>query len=717
MLFLQGFDYKAFVVLARLLLSNGEFEDTSYIAMRKQSAFVPNVMVSVVLLMTMDIAVAAEPLEIIIKSQGGQLSPNETKPESAERSRVLPSDGGEFLRQLNGVSASRFGGRGLEPVIRGQSQTQLNVLLDGAYVHGGCPNRMDPPASWAALETYERVKVEKGVQTLQHGSGGSGGTVLFERDTQVLTNPDGGIAGKVSATAMTNGVKHDVLADVVVSGQKGYARAFVQDRDADNYSDGDGSEVRSSYQHRQAGLVVGVTPAPDRVFEYSIEHNDFADALYPGSGMDSPTEKGDIHRLKYKDVFTNKAVESVEAELYVSDIEHVMDNFSLRPANPMMLRQTDTTSKTTGGKVKLTSHIRNTELTYGVNIQNRARDAVLRNMNNGQALNLMWPGVSTNQSGFFAEAETQVPRGGKFKYGVRVDRVEAKASKANQIAAGTGRTANQNYQVAYGVSATNQAETNVGALLRYEYPVNEATTLFAGVSRTVRTADESERFMSKWGAPGTRWLGNPAIKPEKHHQLDVGISQRTPTLRWGASGFVDKVDDFILRDTARGQAGINLTDNSTVYRNVDATLAGVELEADMKLGKNLTLSGDVAYVRRVNDTDNGRVIAQTPPLNGKVQLDYDAGSSWAGGARVRFAKAQNNVDLLSSQEVGVSPGYGVMDIYGRYQMNKATRVRFGVDNVLDKTYANHLNRADNFNNAVRVNEPGRTAWLKLEADF
>ncbi len=57
------------------------------------------------------------------------------------------SDGGELLQSLTGVSAIRMGGRALDPVIRGQKETQLNILLDGGYIHGGCPNRMDPPTA------------------------------------------------------------------------------------------------------------------------------------------------------------------------------------------------------------------------------------------------------------------------------------------------------------------------------------------------------------------------------------------------------------------------------------------------------------------------------------------------------------------------------------------------------------------------------------------
>ena len=40
-----------------------------------------------------------------------------------------------------------MGGRGLDPVIRGQNEERVEVLLDGMRVEGACPSRMDPPTS------------------------------------------------------------------------------------------------------------------------------------------------------------------------------------------------------------------------------------------------------------------------------------------------------------------------------------------------------------------------------------------------------------------------------------------------------------------------------------------------------------------------------------------------------------------------------------------
>ena len=656
---------------------------------------------------------AEDTLVVDIKSTKKAPSPNEVQPLTAERSAVLPADGGDFLKQLNGVSGSRFGGRGIEPIIRGQSQTQLNVLLDGAYVHGGCPNRMDPPASWAALETYENVKVEKGVQTLQHGSGGSGGTVLFERDTRSILDPEDGWSGKASATTMSNGVKHDVSADVTKAFQQGYARVFTQDREADNYEDGDGKEVRASYTHKQAGVVLGLTPTEDRLLEYSYENNDFSDALYPGASMDSPEESGSIQRLKYQDKLDGK-INTIEADVYSSNIDHLMDNYSLRTQTGTKMA-VPTTSDTVGGKLALTSNIGDTDVTYGLNVQNRERNAENKNISaGGTVTGLMWPEASTDQTGIFAEATRKFATGDKLKYGVRVDQVDAAAAKAGVVAG--GRTANQNYTAVYGYGATDKTETNVSGLLRYDKALNDTTTAFAGVSRTVRTADETERFISKWGmtAPD-RWVGNPNINPEKHNQLDLGISQQRGKVRWTGTVFADQVDDYILRDkvTTGAQTG------AQIYRNVDAEILGAELGAETKLTDKLRLAADVAYVKRTDTTDD-RPIAQTPPVNGKVQLDYNAGK-WSAGTRVRFAAGQDRIDtaMIGATEVGESAGYTTLDTYGRYNLNKSTKVRFGVDNVLDKTYAEHVSRRnlDLGGTVERVNEAGRSAWLKLETEF
>ncbi len=668
----------------------------------------------------------ADELEAVLVEESLPINPNVSEPDAYNRVRAVSADGADFLRQLNGVSISRFGGRGLELIVRGQSQTRLNVLLDGAYVHGGCPNRMDPPASWAALETYEKVTVLKGVQSLIYGAGGSGGTVIFERDTRELAL-DRGIHGRVSALATDNGISSDVLGDVVAASDKGFFRLFAEVKNADNYEDGNGTEVRSSFDHRQGGVVFGLTPNKNRLIELTLERNDFEHALYPGAGMDSPEEEGSFYRFRYEDKPAAGWVEDIKFEAYSSDVDHLMDNYSERPAPVYpagtmkaglpMLRATPTNSKTTGGRLVLNSGLDSTRIDWGVDLQRNERFAVLNDMDSGaaKALSFLWPDVTIEQIGLFSEATRTLSDKATIKAGLRVDNVDVTAGKVGDkpILA----SPNMAYNTYYGVTAKDNSETNIGGLLRYEQAFDNGVSIFTGLSRSVRTADATERYMNKWNMDGKlRWVGNPDIEAEKHHQLDMGVVKATERSRFGATIFYDDVADYILRDAARGQSGILQADGADIYRNVDAELYGAEVEGRVQLSDLLDVSASLAWVRATNTTDD-RPIAQTPPLNGKVQLDYSV-SDWSLGGRVRFADKQDRIDTLSKQEVGETAGWAVLDLYGDLQLGDIFSLRAGVDNVLDKTYAEHASRSNLMDPvAIKVNEPGRVMWVKLTAEF
>ena len=648
------------------------------------------------------------------------LNPNIATPGNVNQSSANYSDGSDFLKQINGISGSRMGGRGIEPVIRGQSQTQLNVLLDGSRVYASCPNRMDPPASWVALESYETITVLKGVQTLAWGAGGSGGTVLFERDTRALAQ-DEGLHGRVGAISNSNGTDYDALADVVLASEQAYLRVLADKRDNRNYKDGDGREVRSSFEHLQSGAVAGYMPDDDQLLEFSFDHTEALDVLYPGSGMDSPEEKGKFYKFRYENRFDSPWLRSLKFELFQTDLDHRMDNFSLREFDPGKQMQTLTTSLTNGARLLANARFEKHRIEYGMDWDSNARDATMYKIISGQAksMSIMWPDIQVSKTGLFVQNNQRLAADKTLKYGLRYDRVRVDYNKADLPSElMMGHTANQSYQKYYGRRGEAKTENNWAFLLRYQQRLNPVLSLFGGLSRTVRTADATERGINKWTpASADRWIGNPDIKPEKHYQLDLGVNLAAQGYHASLSVFYDQVNDYILRDGAQGQDGILESDNADIYRNINARISGLEVQGSQKLSRNYTLAANLAYVYKKNTTDD-RYIALTPPLNGRVQLDYQSSPRWALGTRVRFALSQNKVDLSSKQEVGITPAWGVVDIYGHYRIRQMLNLRFGIDNIFNRTYAEHISRSNLMDNyAVRVNEPGLTAWVKLGAEF
>ena len=86
----------------------------------------------------------------------------------------------------------------------------------------------------------------------------------------------------------------------------------------------------------------------------------------------------------------------------------------------------------------------------------------------------------------------------------------------------------------------------------------------------------------------------------------------------------------------------------------------------------------------------------------------------------RILVADDDPMTGSGLDARETPGYGVLDLFGRFAIASLGDLGLGVDNVLDKTFADHLNRAnqDPFNpDPIQVNEPGRTMWVNWRQSF
>jgi len=235
------------------------------------------------------------------------------------------------------------------------------------------------------------------------------------------------------------------------------------------------------------------------------------------------------------------------------------------------------------------------------------------------------------------------------------------------------------------------------------------------LSRSVRTADATERYIAAWMMDPTKVrVGNPDIAPEKHHQIELGIDWRRSAWRAEGTVYLNKVSDYILRDRNAAR--------NEIYRNIDATLYGFDGSLRWQIAPAWRAGLGLSWVHAQNDTDD-RPIAQTPPLEGNLTLDYEA-AAWRLGGRIRAAATQTRVDTVSSSgvagdglDVRKTPGWMVLDLHARYRFGEHLEVSAGVDNVFDHTYAEHLNLEDGDGNTVQVNEPGRSLWLKLSASF
>jgi len=633
------------------------------------------------------------------------------------RSTTPIGDGSEVLRDITGADLSRMGGHGLEPFIRGLSQGELTVLLDGATVHGGCPNRMDPASSYSATETTDSVMVMRGVQTLRYGSGAPGGTIIFDR--VVPDFQDTNWEADLSVGGSSWSVNPDFALDAAFGFGDFSLRVLGSYRNSDNYEDGDGVEVRSAAASTSGTVMGGWRPDELTMFELSYEYSATDDALFAGAGMDSPETTADIIRFQSERSAGDGRI-GWRIDAFANQVDHLMDNYSLRPLMAPMAMTVPSETMTWGLRGHVEIGLDNPHL-IGVTVESANADATRYAGPNPEMVagkqSVLWADVTNDQYGAFFEGTAPIGDATQIVYGARIDHVTAEAARADEKTMGGNGPAPRQLWLNYtGNGNDDWSKTDFGGLVRIEHRMG-SWQLLGGLSRTVRSADATERYLGANSAmTPMRWIGNPGLGNAVSHQIDLGAGWRHASSAVNFTVFGADVSDYILRDRAHGQEGILLSDNANIYRNVDAQRFGAEADARFQLSSPLTLSAGIAWVWAENTTDD-RPIAQTPPLHGNVGLVW-AKPGWNAGCVLRFADKQTRVDdnkmTGSGLDVGQTPGWAVLDLNGGFGIGAGFNVQAGVANVFGKAYANHLNRANAFDPVeIQVNEPGRTYWLRL----
>ena len=619
-------------------------------------------------------------------------------------------DAGELLRSVSGMTALRRGGRGFEPIIRGQSQTNLNVISNGAFNFGACPGRMDPPSTYIGVDSFDSVKVIKGHRSVVHGAGGSGGTLLFEH-----LRPDfskRAIQGSITSGYTSNSDLKSLAADLAVGNEKGYFRFFGSNKSSANYEDGNGANVASAFESDSVGLVAGVDVSESDYLELSHERSYEDDVWYAGNGMDAVYADSASTSLKWLHSSAIGPVDELQLTLYRSDVKHLMDNYTVRNRSLSTTgAAAPSSSDTWGGRLLASLDYDLSQWRIGMDYLANDRNATLyMDMGKDGSYDLlaarMWPDAQQRQAGIFAELDYRYSDVDTLRLGVRWDKFESAVKDATLVAGMMGSaTPITLYQSFYGSSKTDEDHTGVSLVLGWDRKLDVDTLLSLNISRSVRTPDASEQWIAR-SAMGAFWVGNPELKPEIHQQLDVTWMKSQGRVDWSVTAFRDEVSDFIER-YKMGSADL--------YRNIDATLYGFEGDAKTQVTENLHARLGLSYTRGHGDYGD---LAQIAPLEARINLDYSQ-SRWTLGAEWVLSARQSHFD----QDVDVNEptaGFGVLHLYGHWSVTDQLIFEAGIENLFDSAYAYHVNAAnsDPFNpEAVRVNEPGRQSWVKVRYQF
>jgi len=551
---------------------------------------------------------------------------------------------------------------------------------------------MDPITSHVIPEEIEKIEIIKGPFDVRYGAT-YGGIINLVTARPDRTNQ--GIHGNVSLGYGTNGSNLSATGSVSYVQKKYDVMLDVSHRDYGDYVDGNGDDVPAAFNTNDVAFKVGFNPSTKHRVQANYRYSGTFDIKHPGLTMDSPHDIGQMAGLDYSYRDNNGLLSKFTIKSYYSYVDHLMTN-QQRPNFKVVDASTPVFAKSFGGKMEavLTSNKKTfwyvgADLFSTNRFGNRTR-IVKRNPKNPMIVfdpakvfvDSFWGNSTISDFGLFTQGKFYISDKLVLQSGMRVDFVTGDITEpAKELTKYYGKI-------------KKQKDTNISGNITASYLVAPRTKLKLSLGRGTRSGDMIERYINHFavGSDAYELFGNPNLKPETNHQIELSLAGKVNDFRYGVSGFYVLLDDYIVSviDTNIKRKFLPWKKPSFVKRfvNIDqAKKSGFELYLGYTFAKHWVLDVDAAYSQGeiVNSKDP---LPQIAPFESNISFGYKTKGYWAI-ANYRIVSEQTNISS-SFGETASSP-FEVLDLnIGAVLFNNLT-LGLAVNNLLDEAYYEHLN--------------------------
>ncbi len=621
-----------------------------------------------------------------------------------------------LVQEIPNISLVRRSGIANDIILRGQKKDNINVLVDGGKIYGGCPNRMDPPTSHIMTNNISSIKIIEGPYDVENFGTLSGGVYVTTK------KPTQDISGEVSFNV---GSWNYRKAAATLSGGTDSIRLLLSasTESSDQYEDGEGNNFAqqidnyivlhptlagTAYQDTYRNLdaydkksfmgkvYIDITDNQELELSYTANRSD--DVLYPSSKMDALYDDSDLFNAKY--TLSNLGDYSKELSVlgYYSYVEHPMSTKYRKTAVAEASAMTGAVtsyleSSIVGMKVKNVMDLTDdTQLRVGVDMSQRNWDGLYHSQTGrGPEGKPNIQDVDTDNIGLFAEIEKRYDAM-TVTAGMRYDDTQISTA---------GEEPSNDYSM---------FNANVFAT----YDVSDSLSFFGGVGQSSRVPDPKELyFKSSMGG----LIGTPNLDETINREIDLGMENSYENITLRTKVFYSMLSDYIY---------YNASKMLNRYENVDATIYGFDISGSIYATDTFYVDFGMAYQRGKKDdplqnqTDTD--LAEIPPLKANLAFNYE----YAEGSKIKLetfgATSWEDYDAQNGEQPLDS--YMVVNVKVDHNFGHGFSLALGVDNIFDRTYAVTNTYSDltlitdgTTKEVMLINEPGRYLYANATYRF
>jgi iron complex outermembrane receptor protein len=685
-------------------------------------------------------------------TESNQLIPEIVIVESANRGEstdITPGasaapvpDAMEILTRMPGANVNRNGPLSGQAQYRGLFGPRMTVTVDGMRVTPGGPNWMDAPLHYMPAGLTDRVTMIRGIAPVSAGPGIGGLIQAESKKSRFVSGDDFDVTGDAVLSLMSND-------GTAVSGFVGISNAVHRFHMLGSVEDGgvieSGDGVIGATEHGRTTYAGGYG------FRWGsgevgidISHTDTDPTGTPALPLDIEFFRTDRVNAEFQSRLNNI---DIAMRVFYTDVEHAMNNFLLRdspdfsqlPLPPFEdddRRRVDVDAEALGFSAALTADAGRGRISVGVDGNFESHTAVVLDPDFAPFFVNNFNQAEQDQAGLFAEWNGDIGRNWSVEAGVRYMRVESDAGTVNAFPAvladmdpamfppGTPPFAVKMLRDRFNAANRDVSDNNFDLVLKFDHRLTDSLTMGVGYGRKTRSPMYVERYLwiplevNSGLGDLNNYVGNVDLKPEVSDQVELSLDWTFERGYLSPRAFYRTVDDFIQGVASSDPIVIAVSGNANgdgtpmKFTNVGAELYGFDVVARYKFSEWLHVDATVNFVRgRRTDIDDD--LFRIAPFNGRVAVTVDRSNCSVTAESVLVAEQDKISRTLVTDEPRSSdtatPGYGLLNLYGQWQTGHRLQIRFGVENLLDKQYTNHLagfNRVTNSHVPAGVRVPG-----------
>lgn len=699
-------------------------------------------------------AVAEHPLEEV-DVYGHKINEFSDSVISPDVMPVSTTDAAALFKEIPGGNINYNGGVSGQVQYRGMYGPRMNVRIDDAKIESGGPNWMDPPLHYLPTNLVESVEVVRGIPSVSTGAGIGGYAKATSKSSQ-FTNDETVIPqGEVFAGGS------EVNGGYKAGGILGFANNqhrvhIIANHDEAGDTEFDGGTIEGTdYKKRFFGFGYGLQ-TENSEFSLDLRRTNTDNSGTPVFPLDIAFFKTNQFNLGLDTKIKNF---DVSAQFFGSNVKHQMNNFTLRPAPDFSQlglapfqgddrRIVDANSDSYGWSLSASTDLYNGSIKFGTDGSFAEHNAVVNDPDFTAAFDLIqnFNDAQQDEFGFFLEWKNNNEERLRIEAGVRVNHVMASADSVNAVPARLADggsvlavpVAAQTLRDRFNNSDRNQEDTNIDAVLKFDYAILDTLKAEIGFARKTRSANYLERYLwiplevNAGLGDGNNYVGNINLDPEEAHQIELGLNFDNGQTYFSPRAYYKRVDDYIQ--------GVATTDASTVtfsnlaagdstplvFSNVDAEIYGFDAGYGYEINSHWRVDGVTTYTRgkRRDISDNLYRIA---PLNTRLSLTYSQ-EKWQATLQGVLVAEQDKISNTiagsidpnnTNNNTNPTDGYGLLNLFGQYSQGETgVQVQAGIENILDENYTDHLtgfnrNSASSIAVGQRLNGAGRNFFANV----